>query len=128
MTTVEEKSDGGVVASHKPLSIRGVGLAQRNLLWVVFAAVAINGGYFAGVLPPIAIWLVIPFQLYSVYKLSRALQMSTGASVAWLVAMLIPLVGLICLLVLNGKATRVLKQAGIRVGLMGTRGVDLPAD
>ena len=71
--------------------------------------------------------LTIPFQLYSVYKLAKALEMSSGASSGWLVAMFIPLVSLICLPVLNSRATKVLKQAGIRVGLMGAKVTDLPA-
>ena len=32
---------------------------------------------------------------------------------------LVPCVGLLMLLLINGKATRILKQNGIRVGLMG---------
>lgn len=39
---------------------------------------------------------------------------------------LIPVVGLIVLLVVNGKATKVLKQNGVQVGLLGARMSTLP--
>jgi hypothetical protein len=35
------------------------------------------------------------------------------------ILMLIPGIGLVVLLVVNGKATRILEQNGIRVGLLG---------
>jgi hypothetical protein len=34
---------------------------------------------------------------------------------------LIPLVGLIVLLIVNGKATKILREHGVRVGLMGAK-------
>lgn len=42
-----------------------------------------------------------------------------GAGIALGIVTLIPLVGLIVLLVINGKATRELRQHGIKVGFMG---------
>ena len=58
-------------------------------------------------------------QIYFIYKLAVALR----SSVAWLYIVLafIPLVALISLLVINGKATKRLQQNGIKVGLMGAR-------
>lgn len=44
---------------------------------------------------------------------------STGVGVLMGILTLIPCVGLIVLLVINGKATNVLKQNGIKVGLLG---------
>ena len=43
----------------------------------------------------------------------------SGLGILLGVLCLLPLVGLLVLLAVNGKATRVLKQNGIRVGLLG---------
>ena len=39
---------------------------------------------------------------------------------------LIPLIGLIVLLIVNGKATAILRAHGIRVGLMGAKTSQIP--
>jgi len=58
-----------------------------------------------------------------IYKLAKALK----CSLTWLYVVLsfIPLVGLVALLVLNGKATGALRAHGVRVGLMGANKEDL---
>lgn len=99
--------------------VREVGMAQRLLIWAVLASIA-------GWIVPFAFILAIPFQLYCVYKLARALGFSTAICVLYLVAMFVPLASLIFLLVLNQKATTLLTEAGIKVGLMGARPSDLP--
>jgi len=50
---------------------------------------------------------------------------STGAGIVLAILTLVPLVGLIVLLMINGKATGVLKQHGIQVGLLGARISDI---
>jgi hypothetical protein len=52
---------------------------------------------------------------------------STGAGIVLGILTLIPVVGLIVLLVINGKATNVLRRHGIRVGLMGADPGQIPA-
>jgi len=49
-----------------------------------------------------------------------------GRGVALGILTLIPIVGLIVLLIVNGKATTILKNHGIHVGLLGARSSDLP--
>ena len=44
---------------------------------------------------------------------------STGAGVLLAILTCIPCIGLIVLLVVNGKATGILKQNGVKVGLLG---------
>lgn len=99
--------------------VRNVGQAQRLLIWAVLASIV-------GWIAPYGLYVAVPFQLYCVYKLAKALGLGTGASVFYLIAMFIPLVSLICLLVLNSEATNFLRDAGIRVGLMGAKSSDLP--
>lgn len=51
---------------------------------------------------------------------------STGVGVVLGICMFIPLIGLIILLIVNGKATNVLREDGIHVGLLGARMSDIP--
>jgi uncharacterized membrane protein len=44
---------------------------------------------------------------------------NTGVGVVLGILTLIPLIGLITLLIVNGKATKLLREHGIKVGLMG---------
>ena len=46
---------------------------------------------------------------------------STGVGVLLGILTLIPLIGLIVLLIVNAKATGILKQNGIKVGLLGAK-------
>lgn len=100
--------------------IRNVGLSQKLLLWAVLASI------LAWIIP-FAFIVAIPFQLYCVFRLAKALEMSMVAIVSLMLAMFIPLVSLICLLVLNSKATSTLQLTGIKVGLMGAKSSDLPS-
>jgi hypothetical protein len=49
----------------------------------------------------------------------------TGMGILFGVLCLIPCIGLISLLIVNGKATSVLRQNGIKVGLMGANLADV---
>jgi O-antigen ligase len=101
------------------LNIREVGLAQRLLMWGVLA------GIFG--LVPVLLIVIWPFHLYCYWRITSALQIETGAKIFCMLLMLVPLVNLITLLIFNGKATRALRGAGIKVGLMGPKIADLPA-
>lgn len=61
-----------------------------------------------------------------VFMLSLALY-STGTGIVLGILTLVPLVGLIVLLIINGRATNELKQHGIKVGLMGARMDQIPS-
>jgi hypothetical protein len=52
-------------------------------------------------------------------RIGRAMGMSRASRIFLVLAMLVPLVNLITLLVLNSMATRQLRSAGYRVGLLG---------
>jgi len=61
-----------------------------------------------------------------VFMLALALY-GTAAGVVLGILTLIPLIGLIVLLIINGKATNLLRAHGIHVGLMGARASEIPA-
>jgi hypothetical protein len=50
---------------------------------------------------------------------------STGTGIVYAILTFIPLIGLVMLLLINGKATKILKSHGIRVGLLGATMSDL---
>jgi hypothetical protein len=100
------------------LNLREVGLAQRLLIW----------GFLAGILGalPILLFITVPFLLYCTWRISSALQLHIVTKVFCMLLVLLPIVAAITILVLNGKATRTLQDAGIRVGLIGAKTADLP--
>ncbi|WP_288379226.1 hypothetical protein [uncultured Massilia sp.] len=96
--------------------------AQKALLIAVMLQIA-------GIVPDIG-WFFylagVGLSYWAVYNLGDALQthmdgFATGGGGKWLVLLWIPYVGLVALLILNGKATRFLKDAGYTVGLFGAR-------
>jgi hypothetical protein len=60
-----------------------------------------------------------------VFMLAMAVY-STGPGVVLGILTLIPLIGLIPLLIVNGKATNILRAHKIKVGLMGANPNDVP--
>ncbi len=109
-----------------------VALYQKAVLLCVLASITTNVLLY--VLPPaslgLLIWFAIPVSILSsvcVFLLTTEL-FGIGVAVALAVLGLVPLVvpipligllGLVVLLVVNGAATRVLKQNDLKVGLLG---------
>lgn len=111
-----------VVTPEVDLAVEEVAKAQRMLLYSVLASLIGNvlvrmAGAAGLFLFPVLIAIAV-FNIRSVYKLCRALDRSP---VLWIIAMFIPLVNLICLLVLNSRATAFLRSRGVQVGFMGAK-------
>jgi hypothetical protein len=71
----------------------------RIVLGIAAAAVSITGAVFI---------FMLALSLYN-----------TGAGIVLGILTLVPILGLIILLIVNGRATTVLRQHGLKVGLMG---------
>ncbi|BDU76332.1 hypothetical protein [Mesoterricola sediminis] len=104
------------------LQVAEVARAQRLLLISILASLVSNvlfrtGGVAVLLMLPVAL-AVMGFSIWCVFKLCKALDKNP---VAWILAMFIPLVNLICLVVLNQQATRFLKANGVSVGLLGAQ-------
>lgn len=102
--------------------VREVAAAQRMLLLAIIASLV--GNVLLRSSESLAIvWMisvaVLAFELFCVYRLARVLRVRNA--LVWMLAMFVPLVNLICLLVLNGRASRFLKENGVAVGLLGAR-------
>ena len=63
--------------------------------------------------------VIVVLGLYGIFKIANELGWSGLAKAVTFVLLLLPLVNLITLLFVNGKATAFLKKAGYRVALVG---------
>ncbi|MDQ1921881.1 hypothetical protein [Massilia pseudoviolaceinigra] len=115
-------SDGGLDAHIDPSYGWTVARAQKALLVAVMLQIG-------GMLPDYGWYLYmggVILSFWAVYNLGDALQtqedgFALGGGGKWLAVIWIPYVGVIALFILNGKATKFLKDAGYSVGLFGAR-------
>jgi len=99
---------------------------QKGILWCILANILLF--VLIVLLGPTMRLLflgIIPLQLYFIYKLASALK--SGAPVLWMIGMFFPLISLILLLILTDRATKAIRAAGFRVGLMGATISDIEA-
>lgn len=105
--------------------LREVAISQRQIMYCVLGQIAIGILNFvasAAKIPALAyvdmvlaLGLLV-YMIISVIRLAKALDLS---QVLYAILMFVPCVSLIVLLMLSGKATARLTQAGIKVGLLG---------
>lgn len=65
--------------------------------------------------------VAVVMSVVGIFRLASGLGYSTGAKVVLVILVLMPLINLITLLVLNSRATKALRAAGYKVGLLGAR-------
>lgn len=70
----------------------------------------------------LAILLVTAVALV-IYAYKTAAALGSSVPLVWSVAMFFPLINLITLLVLSSKSTRVCKERGVEVGLLGPKSI-----
>jgi hypothetical protein len=107
-----------------PEEIRKIGKYQQLTMWALLAGFTI----LIPLGPVVSLILFIPvtiFQVLTVYRLTKALE-SPLAALRCLLC-LVPLASLINLYLVTNQATIILKQRGIRVGVMGASKRDLVA-
>ena len=102
--------------------IEKVAAGQKLVIYAIlvyFLTIALQAafGNIAGLVGIVAI--VMSF--VGMFRLASGLGYSTGAKIGLVILLLVPLVGLITLLVLNSRATKALRGAGYKVGLLGAR-------
>lgn len=101
-------------------SIEDVRMGQR-LVVIAFVMNIVVGG-LGGVHPALPVVMALGALIVGVWgivRLARGFGWGWGMIVLCLLLMIVPLVNLITLLALNSKATRRLREAGYRVGLLG---------
>jgi hypothetical protein len=105
--------------------LRRICKAQNLLMWAVLANIC---GTLAAHIPLLGIpilLVIVVFVLYAVCQLASALRYPVWAIVLLCLSMFIPCVSLIVMVVLSVQASKFLKAAGVRVGLMGGRIEDI---
>jgi hypothetical protein len=118
---------------RSPQGIREIAARQRAILLCILAGFAVYAAMIVGQrsLPPVALLVLllamVGVEITSVVFVFLLTTKLYGAGVGVLLGILtmVPCVGLITLLVVNAKATSILKAAGLKVGLLGAR---VPAD
>jgi hypothetical protein len=90
-------------------------LAKAHKLSICAAIVG-----FVGMCTSIYIVLAaIPFHIYCAFRVGRGMGLGTAALITTLVLMLAPFVNTLSLLLLNNRASRMLKASGMKMGPMG---------
>lgn len=121
----EDRRDGRLSRAD----LREIAGRQRGIILCILATLILYGVLFA--VPDemrlyVAI-LIVPVAITGtvfVFMLAAKVYGST-AGVIYGILTLIPLIGLIVLLIINQKATALLKENGVRVGLLGAKSSDL---
>ncbi len=103
--------------------LRHIAKSQNLLMWSVLAGFA---AFFVGHIPLLGLPLVlgiVAFEIYALYVLGTALRLP----LVWLlcVGMFVPCVSLIILVLVSARASKILKAAGVRIGLMGGKAEDI---
>lgn len=111
------------VLSGKREDLRSVAVYQKGILICILVYLVAVFGQFA--LPPsgrtiVAFGVMAVGLTAAVFTFLLAMKThGTGPGILLGILCLIPCIGLIVLLIINSKATNVLKQNGIKVGLLG---------
>jgi len=107
-------------------SIRNIARGQKMMVWAVlgqwiagFANGAAGNDPLIRAVMGLAILVCIVLAIIGAVKLVRALGSGVVAAVLVAILMIVPLVNLVTMLVLSMRATRALRKAGVRVGLLG---------
>ena len=123
----QKPPDNTLSYSSSPAGIREIASRQRVIILCILGGILLYLGMLAGqrALPP-GVILGMAFLIFCanitgtvfVFLLATKLY-GTGVGILMGILTLIPCLGLIMLLIVNAKATAILKQNGIKVGLLG---------
>ena len=118
------------IAGGRPEDVRKVAVYQKGILVCILINFCVYGALFAfrgndaseaAVLAARAAWFATAIVgLAFVFLLSTKVY-NLGVGIVFGILSVVPLVGLLVLLAVNGKATTILRANGHRVGLMGVR-------
>jgi hypothetical protein len=110
--------------SRPAVSVEGiekVAGGQRLVIWGILVNIAAWGLQLA-ISPFLGLLLslgAIGLSLVGIFRLATGMGYATAVKILLLVAMLVPIVNVLLLLTVNARATRRLRAAGYRVGLLG---------
>jgi hypothetical protein len=124
--------NGPPILSPAASTLHDVAKYQRFIIWILLGsmigvgastiiAALIGPEFLARVAIGISVmsWGLAVLRVILVYRLAVAAQVSVGWAIFAAICGIHSLVGLVALLIVNAKATKLLKQAGLRVGFLG---------
>lgn len=101
--------------------LKKIASSQRGMLICLLINVLCLIGNRAGLGPVVLVVMILQIvaALYFVFNLATSLKYSNAVAVLCCILMFIPIVCLLTMGWLNSKATKILKENGIKVGLFG---------
>lgn len=121
--TPQEASTTVGVLSGTREDLRSVAKSQKGIVVCILIYLVAIFGQFAipsEVRPLVGLGILLVGLTGAVFVFMLAIKVyGTGLGIVLGILSLVPCVGLIVLLVVNGKATSILRQNGIKVGLLG---------
>jgi len=99
---------------------------QKRLIWLILlqiisVIILIPMGLDESPLGLLIGGILLIICVYVVYKMGRALELSTARLIVTIVVLVVPLLSIFALLYINSKATEFLRAAGVQVGFMGAK-------
>ena len=103
--------------------LKKIASSQRGMLICLLVNVLCLIGNRAGLGPVVLVVMILQVvaALYFVFNLATSLKYSNAVAVLCCILMFIPLLCLLTMGILSGKATKILKENGIKVGLLGAK-------
>ena len=124
--TPESRVDSPIELSEiDEKKIKGVALGQKVIIYSIllyFVAVGISTASQTTsllIIIPLVLWFAL--SLFGVFKVLANIKMHLAFKILYFVLLFIPLINLFALLGLNSRATKTLKEAGYKVGLLGAK-------
>jgi hypothetical protein len=111
--------------------LRTIAVRQRGIMFCILGYLVLVAAQFAvpeelRIIPALLAVAVSVAAAVFVFMLALSVY-NTAAGIVLGILTLVPLIGLIILLIINARATRILRQHGIRVGLMGANPRQIPS-
>ncbi len=112
-----------------PTDLKAIASFQKGIIFCILIYLGAVGAQFA--LPPqlrpiMGLGVLVLGVVSTVFVFRLAMRIySTGVGIVLGILTLIPCIGLIVLLIVNSKATGILKENGITVGLLGANSSDI---
>ncbi|MBV8658178.1 MAG: hypothetical protein JO142_10185 [Burkholderiales bacterium] len=83
--------------------------------------VGLRGSGGAATLGLVCALIALVMSIVGLFRLCKGLGYGTGVQILCLVLLFVPLVNIITLIILSTRATRMLRENGIEVGLLGAK-------
>lgn len=107
-------------ATADDADIAAVYRGQKEIIYAIVAQmVAMAAAPFEPVLGRFLAIAALGIAVYGLWRLGKGLHYATWLNVLLVLMMLLPLLNLLTLLIVNAQATRRLRAAGYKVGLVG---------